>query len=223
MNLATNLPSPELKFAQGVRKGKPLDDAGDYKIVTYQGEQVAQFKNGAMARFVRETMEERIGSVIDKCHTEWVANGTVKEKPAAALPVRPDIEEWNRKTTKELNDLAEEIRTAKYPGIPTMITFGEGHLVTTEVTKPEQEIHEKLSGPYDFKIRAFRKSGRRLTERDAPIYQLVTEYNGGLVVVRRHEVGTGLREILWLYDHFRILGKLGRIHAFWKAVDLYLV
>ena len=42
------------KFAVGVVKGKPLDSRGPYTIVEFRGEKVAQFSNGAMAKFIEE-------------------------------------------------------------------------------------------------------------------------------------------------------------------------
>lgn len=48
-------PGPGLKFAVGVRKGTPLDAVGiPYSIINFRGIPVAQFQNGAMARFVVE-------------------------------------------------------------------------------------------------------------------------------------------------------------------------
>ncbi len=40
------------RFATGVLKGRPLESTGlPYKIISYHGEEVAQFQNGALARF----------------------------------------------------------------------------------------------------------------------------------------------------------------------------
>jgi hypothetical protein len=47
---------PQLKYATGVMKGQPLDRSGlRYRIISYKGEEVALFDNGAMARFYRDT------------------------------------------------------------------------------------------------------------------------------------------------------------------------
>ncbi len=47
-----------LKFATGVQKGRPLETANmPYRIVERNGEEVALFRNGAMARFYRDTTQ----------------------------------------------------------------------------------------------------------------------------------------------------------------------
>src|SRR5882724_5124799 len=40
------------RFAEGVMKGRRLDSVGTFSIVKYRGDDVAQFRNGAVARFV---------------------------------------------------------------------------------------------------------------------------------------------------------------------------
>lgn len=78
---------PQLKFATGVQKGKLLDSAGvPYRIIERAGEQVALFRNGAMARFYREetlpdNIEDAINPVAD---AEFVRNmpGPVPDAPA---------------------------------------------------------------------------------------------------------------------------------------------
>jgi hypothetical protein len=49
---------PQLKFKTGVCKGQPLDSVGvPYRIIRRNGEDVAYFNNGNMARFYRDTAE----------------------------------------------------------------------------------------------------------------------------------------------------------------------
>jgi hypothetical protein len=54
-----------LRFANGMMKGRPLEDAGlPFKIVKMGDEEVAQFRNGARARFTRDPDEEKVVSVL---------------------------------------------------------------------------------------------------------------------------------------------------------------
>ena len=55
-------PGPNLKFATGVQKGRPLDSANvPYRIIERDGLPAALFNTGAMARFYRD------GDVCDTC------------------------------------------------------------------------------------------------------------------------------------------------------------
>lgn len=55
MNRDTKTMDPTLKYAVGILRGKPLDGCFyDYRIITVAGEEVAQFTNGATAKFYRD-------------------------------------------------------------------------------------------------------------------------------------------------------------------------
>ncbi len=60
-----------LKYATGVMKGRPLDSANmPYRIVERNGEEVALFNNGAMARFYRDPIVSPVLS-----SEPWPADG----------------------------------------------------------------------------------------------------------------------------------------------------
>jgi hypothetical protein len=90
MNYETNLPDPTLRFLFGVQKGRALDDAGDYKIVTEpSGLKLAQFRNGARTLFYMDPafkpVEEK---VVGGFHEIPIENTT----HACDFPPDPEID-----------------------------------------------------------------------------------------------------------------------------------
>jgi hypothetical protein len=59
-----------LRYAQGILKGRPLARGGSYTVTKYRGEPVAQFPNGALARFYDDGISEP---------------ATAEEKPAPTI------------------------------------------------------------------------------------------------------------------------------------------
>jgi hypothetical protein len=83
MNRDTKQMDPTLKYAVGNLKGKPLDSCSyDYRIINYRGEEVAQFTNGAMAKFYRDKPSP--GAMLSALEAE--------ESPANDVVVSIDVE-----------------------------------------------------------------------------------------------------------------------------------
>jgi hypothetical protein len=172
---------PLLKFAAGVRKGLPLDSVGiPYRIIKRQGENVALFDNGSMARFYREPVLS-----------------TDPDPPASLTEPDP------------LCELCGEPEDSWGAAIAARHEDGEIQTAPETVELPARRT-----------IGALRHARNQKSNHPCePVYCIL---ENGLPVnnVNRQEVGTGLREYLWLYDKLRAFGR-GRIAALLEAYAIY--
>ena len=118
-----------LKYATGVMKGRPLDSANmPYRIVERDGEEVALFNNGAMARFYRDppyppllTTAESPPNIVSPILSSypWPADGRTPVTMAMDSEHNESIEEAPR------IEEAPEFLT-RYPRW-TIAKYGPGH------------------------------------------------------------------------------------------------
>ncbi len=189
-----------LKFATGVQKGRPLETANmPYRIVERNGEEVALFRNGAMARFYRDT-------------TQLYPPLPKPLPPPPAAPPPPNIVSpvlssypWPADGRTPVTMATEEVPDepprgeAGQPELAIAPEFLTGYPRWT-VAKYDPRQKRRWSNP----VYAVQQDGR-------------TVYNAD-----RLEVGTGPREYLWLYQKLRELGR-GRLQALLEARTIYFL
>jgi hypothetical protein len=222
MNAETNVRDPQLKFATGMKKGTPLDEAGqDYRIVLHKGEQIALFTNGAMARFYREPDPPEPARYFDgNSQQEFVE--VKKEKcgqPAGSLIPRLGMSlacVLEKGHEGDCQPGGNCVKHGEYVGRQCP-EWPDCAYMTKDM------VVAKLRSPYPrYTISAFRYAdGSRPFHPSEPVY-CVLEDGDPIGNVDRATVGTGLREYLWLYDKLRELGR-SRWAALGEARKIYFL
>ena len=204
MNYETGTYDPSLKYAMGVRKGTRLDDAGmDYRIIQYQGREVAMFKNGMMAPFYRDTQKQL--SQQEKAAVEEAAGMNLDWRLIEGPSSRPD----GGAVTKRL--LMAEAKTREcFPSD----AFPRMHAALKAATDSKSKIQ----------LKKYKRVFSKESDQFGYAFPVYCWRQGGVSLkdFTRGEVGKGLREYLWLYEKFREQGR-NWFSAAYHAADLYFL
>jgi len=78
-----------LRFSVGVMKGCPLESAGAYTIVKLNGEDVAQFTNGSLAKFYVDENESKPQSIKTETGPSAIETSAEQVLPSVTLKLDP--------------------------------------------------------------------------------------------------------------------------------------
>jgi hypothetical protein len=121
---------PVLRFATGILKGRPLESAGVYRIVMFQGKEVAQFNDGSKAFFYRDAPEATgsSGAMLDDLVCTEDGAGEWGPSYLKAIDAGPQMEICEPKPKRIAVYKTKDGERPKHPCDPIYCVLDGGHV-----------------------------------------------------------------------------------------------